>query len=73
MLRRAETMSRFFPNGGNGNGTQDHETYKVQPGDIKPLFACGALMFSTETDGSKYIRITDMGMSLIERVNGGKR
>ena len=72
MLRRAEIMSRFFPNGGNGNGTQDHETYKVQPGDIKPLFACGALMFSTETDGakvSKYIRITEKGMSLIERIN----
>jgi len=68
MLRRAETMSRFFPNGGNGNGS-DHETYKVQPGDIKPLFACGALMFSTETDGAKYIRITEKGMSLIERIN----
>ena len=63
--------SRFFPIGGNGNGS-DHETYKVQPGDIKPLFACGALMFSTETDGT-YIRITDLGMSLIDRVNGGNK
>ena len=60
--------SRFFPIGGNGNGS-DHETYKVQPGDIKPLFACGALLFSTETDGAKYIRITEKGMSLIERIN----
>ena len=68
MLRRAETMSRFFPIGGNGDN-HEHETYKVQPGDIKPLFACGALMFSTETDGAKYIRITEKGMSLIERIN----
>ena len=60
-------MSRFFPIGGNGDGI--HETYKVQPGDIKPLFACGALMFTTETDGAKYIRITEKGMSLIERLN----
>jgi predicted transcriptional regulator len=60
--------SRFFPIGGNGNGS-DHETYKVQPGDIKPLFACGALMFATESDGAKYIRITEKGMSLIERIN----
>ena len=69
MLRRAETMSRFFPNGGNGNGTQDHETYRVQPGDLAPMFRNGVLMFTTETDGSKYIRITGLGMSLIERIN----
>jgi len=63
-------MSRFFPNGGNGDHDPGiHETYKVQPGDIKPLFECGALMFSTETDGAKYIRITEKGMSLIERIN----
>lgn len=64
-------MSRFFPNGGNGNG-QDHETYKVQPGDLAPMFRTGVLMFNTESDGNrvtKYIRITDMGMSLIERAN----
>ena len=60
--------SRFFPIGGNGNG-HEHESYKVQPGDIAPLFKSGALMFSTETDGAKYIRITEKGMSLIERIN----
>jgi len=62
--------SRFFPIGGNGDHDPGiHETYKVKPGDIKPLFACGALMFTTESDGAKYIRITEKGMSLIERIN----
>jgi len=63
-------MSRFFPNGGNGDHDPGiHETYKVQPGDLAPMFRTGVLMFNTESDGSRYIRITDLGMSLIDHLN----
>jgi hypothetical protein len=62
--------SRFFPIG--GNGSHDQEEYNVQPGDLAPMFRTGVLMFNTESDGNrvtKYIRITDLGMSLIESLN----
>ena len=53
----------FFPNGGNGSTVNyDPQPNQIKPGSILPLFDAGYLTSSVESDGQRYVRLTEKGL-----------
>jgi hypothetical protein len=55
-------MSRFFPNGGNGDGDTHRD---IKPGDIFPLFDKGYLKYDVRA-GERYITLTEEAYKVIK-------